>query len=296
MTARPVLLAAALTDPRPQPDLASWLSLAQTAEQAGLDFVTIEAGPLDPLLVAALLAPLTRTLGLMSVATTTTTEPFHVSTELATIDVVSRGRAGWLAEVASRQDAEGAVTWAVPDDVAGDAAEHLDAVRRLWDSWEDGAEIRDAATARFIDRDRVHHVDFRGEHLSVRGPSITPRPPQGHPVVAIRARDEATLRLAAEHADLVLSADLDAMPVQPLRFLEVHVEPTQLDGLADRLASVHARGADGVLLHAADLAGTLARLMPELQDRGLRAAEGPSASLRERLGLTPAVNRYAVRV
>ena len=35
-------------------------------------------------------------------------------------------------------------------------------MRRLWDSWEDDAEIRDVATGRFIDRDKLHYIDFEG--------------------------------------------------------------------------------------------------------------------------------------
>ena len=62
-----------------------------------------------------------------------------------------------------------------------EAADAVEVARRLWDSWEDDAEIRDAATGRFIDRDKLHFVDFEGEFFSVRGPSITPRPPQGQP-------------------------------------------------------------------------------------------------------------------
>ena len=61
--------------------------------------------------------------------------------------------------------------------------------RRLWDSWEDDAVIRDRATGRYIDRDKLHYVDFEGRFFSVRGPSITPRSPQGQPLVAIDADD-----------------------------------------------------------------------------------------------------------
>lgn len=60
-----------------------------------------------------------------------------------------------------------------------EAGEVIEVAARLWDSWEDDAEIRDAATGRFVDRDRLHHIDFTGEFFSVTGPSITPRPPQG---------------------------------------------------------------------------------------------------------------------
>jgi alkanesulfonate monooxygenase SsuD/methylene tetrahydromethanopterin reductase-like flavin-dependent oxidoreductase (luciferase family) len=75
-------------------------------------------------------------------------------------------------------------------------------VRRLWDSWEDGAEIRDAATNRFVDRERLHHIDYEGRWLSVKGPSITPRSPQGQPIVAVTIRGGASLRLAADQADV----------------------------------------------------------------------------------------------
>ena len=76
-------------------------------------------------------------------------------------------------------------------------------MRRLWDSWEDDAEIRDAATDRFLDAEKVHTVDFDGQWFSVRGPSITPRSPQGQPVIAALAHAEVPYRFAAASADLV---------------------------------------------------------------------------------------------
>ncbi|WCB93439.1 hypothetical protein DSM104299_02152 [Baekduia alba] len=265
MTSPPLLLAAALDDPR----------LAAVADDAGLDFVTLADDPLDATLVAARLAARTRRVGLLPGVSTTTTEPFHVSTAIATIDFVSGGRAGWVAEVApSRDDADAQVTWDVPGNLVSDAREHLEAVRRLWDSWEDGAEIRDTTTDRFVDRERVHHINYVGEHLAVRGPSITPRPPQGQPVIAVRER------ALAAGADLWLTPDPGAPAVDGvLRILEVA-------GL-DAVDAARDAGFDGVLLHGADV-DALAALA------ALRSAPpAPAASLRERLGLPPATNRYA---
>ena len=71
-----------------------------------------------------------------------------------------------------------------------EAADYVEVVRRLWDSWEDDAEIRDVATGRFVDRDKLHYIDFEGRHFSVKGPSITPRPPQGQPLVSALAHDD----------------------------------------------------------------------------------------------------------
>jgi alkanesulfonate monooxygenase SsuD/methylene tetrahydromethanopterin reductase-like flavin-dependent oxidoreductase (luciferase family) len=246
-----LLLAASVTDP----------ALVPAAEAAGLDLVVVERGPFDPLIVAARAAAQTTTIGIVAAAPTTTTEPLLVSTAIATIDFVTLGRAGWLAETLPRETADGLVTWDVPEDVLGDAREHIAATRALWASWEDGAEIRDRATDRFLDRDRVHHVDFSGAHLSVRGPSITPRPPQGLPPVVVR--DPAL----AGVADVLLVRDPEAErpdPAHPVvRLLEVDA-PTEVEGF------------DGLLLRgatAADLAA-LARTPP-----------GEGVTLRERLGL-----------
>jgi alkanesulfonate monooxygenase SsuD/methylene tetrahydromethanopterin reductase-like flavin-dependent oxidoreductase (luciferase family) len=83
-------------------------------------------------------------------------------------------------------------------------------LRRLWDSWEDDAEIRDVATGRFIDRDKLHYIDFEGRWFSVRGPSITPRPPQGQPVVAALGHAGVPYRLIARSADVGFVTPRDA--------------------------------------------------------------------------------------
>jgi alkanesulfonate monooxygenase SsuD/methylene tetrahydromethanopterin reductase-like flavin-dependent oxidoreductase (luciferase family) len=84
-----------------------------------------------------------------------------------------------------------------------EAADFVEVARRLWDSWEDDAEIRDVATGRFIDREKLHYIDFEGRWFSVRGPSIVPRPPQGQPVVTVLAHLTIPYRLGARAADVV---------------------------------------------------------------------------------------------
>ncbi|GAA1716531.1 LLM class flavin-dependent oxidoreductase [Fodinicola feengrottensis] len=195
-----------------------YVSLAQLAERGRFDFLTIAdsfapvegvGGQLDALLVAARIGPATDHIGLLPTVTTTHTEPFHVSKSVATLDYVSNGRAGWHADV-SRTAAEAAHFGRRPaessDRLWAEAGDAIDVVRRLWDSWEDGAEIRDAPTGRFIDRDKLHYVDFAGEFFSVRGPSITPRSPQGQPLVSVRVDDPAALPIAAQWADIVHSS------------------------------------------------------------------------------------------
>ncbi|MGX2998059.1 LLM class flavin-dependent oxidoreductase [Streptomyces sp. JNUCC 64] len=192
-------------------DPGEYAGLTRLAERGALDFVTLDdsygrPGP-DALAVLARLAPDTRRVGLVPTVTTTHTEPFHLQAAVATLDWVSRGRAGWRPDV-SVSEAEarlfGRRHSAPPDRLWQEAGEVAEVSRRLWDSWEDDAEIRDAATGRFVDRDKLHYVDFEGATFAVKGPSIVPRPPQGHPVIVVDATDPAARDTAARHADVVL--------------------------------------------------------------------------------------------
>ncbi|MHC9043172.1 LLM class flavin-dependent oxidoreductase [Microbacterium saperdae] len=221
-----------------------WVDLVQTAEAGLLDFVTIEdslsvqstsfhagdgrtdevRGRLDALLIASRVAPVTSHIGLIPTVSTTHTEPFHVSKAVATLDYASEGRAGWRPRVSGRSDENrhfgrrehpGEVDPFDPafqpfvSDLFDEAADVVEVVRRLWDSWEDDAEIRDVTTDRFLDASKVHQVDFEGRWFSVRGPSITPRPPQGQPVVAALAHSEVPYRFAASSADIVFVTPKD---------------------------------------------------------------------------------------
>ncbi|WP_299531430.1 LLM class flavin-dependent oxidoreductase [uncultured Streptomyces sp.] len=216
-----------------------WADLVAEAERGLLDFVTIEdalglqssrfaepddrtdqvRGRLDAVLIAARVAPLTRHIGLVPTVVATHTEPFHISKAIATLDHVSQGRAGLRVQVSVKQHEaahfgrrtipplalEDLGTPAVQHLVADlfeEAGDHVEVVRRLWDSWEDDAEIRDVATGRFIDRDKLHYIDFEGRHFSVKGPSITPRPPQGQPLVSALAHQTIPYQLVARAADI----------------------------------------------------------------------------------------------
>ena len=155
--------------------------------------------------------PATRHIGLIPVATVTHTEPFHVSKAIATLDYASHGRAGWQARISAA--AHEAALFGRRDETQVDyfeeAAEYVDVVRRLWDSWEDDAIIRDVATGRYVEANKLHYIDFAGKYFSVKGPSITPRPPQGQPVVAALAHAGPVYEFAASSADIVFITPTD---------------------------------------------------------------------------------------
>ena len=89
------------------------------------------------------------------------------------------------------------------EDLFEEAGDYVEVMRRLWDSWEDDAEIRDAASGRFIDREKLHYIDFEGRLVQCQGAVDHPRPPQGQPVVTALAHAALPYRFAAEHADIV---------------------------------------------------------------------------------------------
>jgi alkanesulfonate monooxygenase SsuD/methylene tetrahydromethanopterin reductase-like flavin-dependent oxidoreductase (luciferase family) len=224
-----------------------WAELAQQAERGLLDFLTIEdgldlqsddhfhgdsrtdrvRGRLDAVLIAARVAPATRNIGFVPTAITTHTEPFHLSKAIATLDYVSGGRGGIRVQVGARARASAHFGRRQIAPIAADrrddpdvqrlivdhfdeAADYVEVLRRLWDSWEDDAEIRDVPTGRFIDRDKLHYIDFEGRWFSVKGPSITPRPPQGQPVVAALGHASVPYRLIARSADIGFVTPRDA--------------------------------------------------------------------------------------
>ncbi|MEE2852408.1 MAG: LLM class flavin-dependent oxidoreductase [Actinomycetota bacterium] len=329
-----------------------WAALAATAERGLLDFLTIDdsldaqpghraeisprrlAGRADATLVAARIAPATRHIGLIPVATVTHTEPFHVSKAIATLDHISHGRAGWQIRVSPTAH-EAALFGRRPapdgDALFDEASDAVEVVRRLWDSWEDDAVIRDVATGRYIDRDKLHYIDFAGKYFSVKGPSITPRPPQGQPVVTalahadyhfaaanadlvfITPRDERSLRaIVAEvglaqraagrrilvYADLVVSLADDPLAPAAALSSDAHVFTGNTSDLAELLLAWQDAGVDGVRLrpaiNAVDLPAIVDDLVPRLQHAGrFRSGYRDGETLRERLGLAPAPNRYA---
>ncbi|GAA5156867.1 LLM class flavin-dependent oxidoreductase [Pseudonocardia eucalypti] len=296
----------------------SWVSLVGAAERAGFDFVAIpdsfRRGQLDAVAIAARVAPATSAIGLVPTATVTHTEPFHLSKAIGTLDFVSLGRAGWAPDV-TRTEAEAALfgrkSAAPADALWRELAEAVEVVVRLWDSWEDDAVIRDAATGRYVDREKLHYIDFAGEFFSVKGPSITPRSPQAHPLVVLRADEPSALPVVGRWADVarVTAPDLaeaaaarrrvrDAVtaagrsPESVAVLLDV---PTPLAlrgdrqhsgahtaGLADFIErAVREGAADGVTLLPAAPADELPvfadELVPLLADRGLRPPAGAAA-------------------
>ncbi|WP_353183490.1 LLM class flavin-dependent oxidoreductase [Bosea sp. (in: a-proteobacteria)] len=288
------------------------------------DFLTLDdrfADPgrdgLDAILLANWLGPRSSRIGIIAGAPLNFVEPFHVSTAIATLDYVMEGRAGLLAhrldEARSREAhrAIGKLKGFPAIDAPSldrDALDAVDVVRRLWDSWEDDAIIRDTESQRFVDGRKLHYVDFQGADFRVLGPSITPRPPQGQPVVALSWTPETDPALARA-ADLVfVPAGVDFAETRarlgegaggqgPAVVADIAIGPdgAAAEGVVAVARAAEAGGAGGVRLVLPDphrqIEHAIGTLVPAL--RAGSEAPSPGGNLRGRFGLPAARNRYA---
>jgi hypothetical protein len=227
-------------------------AVAQVAENAGFTLATFDDSLLPPDGVgpvgrigamerAAFAAVHTSVLGLAPVVSTTYSEPFHVSSQLASLDFAAAGRAAWLVATTADAAAASALDRPVVEGaaLAREARNAVRVARDLWDSWEDDAAIRDVATGRYLDREKIHYIAFVGETYSVKGPAIVPRPPQGRLVVIAPA---GLLPGGVADVEIVKGrtvAELRDAPSSGLRFAELEVAlDTPATGAAERVADL----------------------------------------------------------
>ncbi|WP_072387797.1 LLM class flavin-dependent oxidoreductase [Hyphomicrobium sp. CS1BSMeth3] len=163
----------------------------------------------DPPTLLPALAVVTERLGLIATASTTFDQPYHVARRFAALDHLSGGRAGWNVVTTSNPDA--ALNFGLEEHVEhGDrykrGREFVDVVKGLWDSWADDAFIRDVESGIYFDPEKMHVLDHKGPHFSVRGPLNVARPIQGWPVIVQAGASEAGRQLAAETAEVIFAA------------------------------------------------------------------------------------------
>jgi N-acetyl-S-(2-succino)cysteine monooxygenase len=209
-------------------DFAHYTELARTAERGKFDLLFLADSPamrnwpperqsrvatyiagFEPITLLSALAAVTNHIGLVATATTTYNEPLHIARKFASLDHISGGRAGWnLVTSTNPKEALnfGKETHLAHDDRYDRAGEFAQVVRGLWDSWDEDAFIRDKDSGRYFDPARLHVLDHKGEHFSVRGPLNVPRPPQGHPVIVQAGSSDVGKELGAQVAEVIFTA------------------------------------------------------------------------------------------
>lgn len=172
--------------------------------RSGYEIVEIE-----PLTLLPALAALTKCVGLVTTASTTYNEPYHIARKFATLDLISGGRAGWNI-VTSWSDAE-AQNFNRAKHLEYDtryerAAEFVEVVKGLWDSWEPGAFVYDKESSLFYDKLKMHFLNHKGKHFSVKGPLNVAEMPQGRPILVQAGASEQGRDIAARSADVIYAA------------------------------------------------------------------------------------------
>ena len=270
---------------------------------------------LDAILLANWLALRLTNIGIIAGAPVNFLEPFHVSTAIATLDYVSEGRAGLLVQQLTKprnldaSKALGALNGYPSLDqqaLKTDTQDAIEVIRRLWDSWEDDAVIRDKKTQRFLDASKLHYINFESENFRVLGPSITPRPPQGQPIVAATLSNLDKLNVA-RNADVVfVKADEQLIRAAgasvhdraaPFVVADIALsDKLSVQETIDAVIENQAWGASGIRLLLSDPQSqsdfVLKELLPALQARKL-VHNGEGTTLRARFGLPEAINRYS---
>ncbi|MFG3343784.1 NtaA/DmoA family FMN-dependent monooxygenase [Streptomyces sp. NPDC048018] len=209
-----------------QIDPASFRRVAQTAERGLFDAFFLGdglrlretggeiheldvAGRPDSLAQLSALAAVTHRIGLVSTSNTTFNEPVDLARRLASLDLLSEGRAGW--NVVTTDNA-----WTGANFRRGGFLDHADRYRRaeeflsvaraVWNGWADGA-VADSADARtWSVPGTIGRVRAAGAQFDVDLTPTLPCSAQGHPVI-FQAGDSPDGRdFAARNADVIFSA------------------------------------------------------------------------------------------
>jgi FMN-dependent oxidoreductase (nitrilotriacetate monooxygenase family) len=167
---------------------------------------------LDPLTILPIMAAATQHLGLGATLSTTFHHPYHLARTLASLDMLSDGRACWNI-VTSSTDFE-ARNFGMPelpdkDQRYDHGDEVVEACCALWDCWDADALVMDQARGLFIDPDKVRYANFAGEYVKTRGPLSIPRSRQGRPVLMQAGSSPRGRDFAARWAEAIFCSPGD---------------------------------------------------------------------------------------
>ncbi len=252
-------------------DLDLYTEIAQRAEAAKIhglflsDGLTTSAakpsGGFEPITFLTALAARTRHIGLVPTASTTYNEPFNLARQLASLDHLSGGRAGWNIVTSAWGERNFGREPLAHADRYRRAQDFVEAAIALWESWEPGARVADRERAVLVDPARVRATGVHSEHFDIEGPLNIDRSPQGRPFLFQAGSSADGLGLGARYADAVFAAHPDEDTATEFydaikgRVSDAGRDPASLQVLPGLYALIGESPA-----HAAELAQQLAEL------------------------------------
>lgn len=171
-------------------------------------FSAMDVGKLEPVTMLAALAMGTSHIGLIATCSTSFNEPYNIARKFASLDHISRGRAGWNAVTSTGENEAHNFNFDTLEGHAtryARATEFIEVVRGLWDSWEDDAFLLDKKSGRYFDPDKLHALGHRGTFYRVEGPLNIGRAPQGHPLLVQAGGSTEGRDLGARTADAIFT-------------------------------------------------------------------------------------------
>ncbi|WP_068025024.1 NtaA/DmoA family FMN-dependent monooxygenase [Nocardia mexicana] len=200
-------------------------------------------GAQEPLVLVSALSAVTSHVGLIATVTTTFHHPYNLARLFGTLDHVSNGRAAWNAVTSSvGEENYGDGELPGPDERYVRAAESLEVVNALFDSWGPGALTPDGAGGAVLDAGRVRPIDHVGRYFTVRGPLNIPPLPQRRPVQFQAGQSEGGIELGARFAEVVFTSlpTLEDAATYAKRIRARAAELGRADGLPLIMSSLHA--------------------------------------------------------
>ncbi|MCR8635880.1 LLM class flavin-dependent oxidoreductase [Paenibacillus radicis (ex Xue et al. 2023)] len=171
----------------------------------------------DTLTLLSIMASATEKIGLTATLSTTYNDPFYVAARFATLDHLSRGRAGWNMvtsqdpRLASQFSKEAHMDHALRYDRAN---EFVDVAMKLWDSLEEDALLADRSSGHYFNPAKVHDINHSGDYFAISGSSYVPHPLQGYPVLFQAGSSGSGLKFAAQKAEVVFTAQDNLLDAQ----------------------------------------------------------------------------------
>lgn len=200
-------------------DLDVYTDIAQAAEAAKIHSLFLSDGvgtslerPMglfEPVTFLSALAAVTRRIGLVVTSSTTFNEPYNLARQMASLDHLSKGRAGWNIVTSSAGERNFGIELPPHDERYERAEEFVAAVKALWDSWDADARIVDRDSGVYVDPSKVRRTNFVSEHHSVEGPLNIDRAPQGYPFLFQAGSSTAGVDFGARHADAIFTSQPD---------------------------------------------------------------------------------------
>ena len=205
-----------------------WIEFARIAEDAKLDMLFIadqiaivggdelhaiensaKVTRMEPVTLLCALAPVTKNIDLTATIATSYWEPYNVARQVASLDHISGGRAGWNCVTGGQL--EEAQNFSMerhdPHEVRYERAdEFADVVMGLWDGFDADALVMDKESGRFFDASKVRHLNHKGKYFQVKGPLNVARSPKGRPIVIQAGGSDKTIEMGGRIADVIFTA------------------------------------------------------------------------------------------